>query len=238
MRFPPTSDEARISEIFSSLQGEGVYAGQRHIFVRFEECHIHCRYCDELGKPAVAMTRSEALQKIRAIEAGEGPHSFVSFTGGEPLIYLPFLKPLLEDSRREGYRNYLETDGILWKSLEKVRSLCDCIAMDMKPASVTGERNFYEEHRQFLRTAGLEADLFIKIVLSSEADREEFEKLIDIVREERPRTPVILQPLSGEAEGHEAGELLNLLADFQKFALTRISDVRIVPRWHRILGIR
>src|SRR5208282_2838076 len=38
--------DARINEIFASIQGEGLWIGQRHIFVRFQGCDIHCRYCD------------------------------------------------------------------------------------------------------------------------------------------------------------------------------------------------
>ena len=35
-----------LSEIFSSIQGEGPYAGERHLFVRFSECHRDCIFCD------------------------------------------------------------------------------------------------------------------------------------------------------------------------------------------------
>ncbi len=38
--------KAYLSEIFSSVQGEGPYVGERHLFLRFCGCHRDCNYCD------------------------------------------------------------------------------------------------------------------------------------------------------------------------------------------------
>src|SRR3989338_10326185 len=119
MHFPATNNSARISEIFSSLQGEGLHVGERHLFIRFEECHIHCEYCDELDKIGVWMTLEEVMERVRELDREEGPHTFISLTGGEPLLYVPFLKPLLMRLKAERFRTYLETNGILWKALEE-----------------------------------------------------------------------------------------------------------------------
>src|SRR2546421_11957974 len=35
-----------VSEIFSSFQGEGVFAGRRHVFLRMAGCNLRCGYCD------------------------------------------------------------------------------------------------------------------------------------------------------------------------------------------------
>lgn len=239
MQHPATPHQAKISEIFSSLQGEGTHLGERHIFIRFEECHMHCTYCDELDKPGTLMSMDAVMQEVRKLEAEEGPHAFVSLTGGEPLLYFPFLKPLIQNIRQEGLRVYLETSGVLVKALEEVAADCDCIAMDMKPASVTGEKNFFEEHRQFLKTAlRLGKETFVKIVLSKEILLEEFEALIKIVAEENKRLPVILQPLSAEAEGHEDPKLMKMLGELQRYASRTLERVAIVPRFHKILKIR
>jgi organic radical activating enzyme len=42
--------QTEISEVFSSLQGEGPYLGVQQIFIRFGRCNMHCGYCDELEK--------------------------------------------------------------------------------------------------------------------------------------------------------------------------------------------
>lgn len=237
MHHPPTSNEARISEIFSSLQGEGTHLGERHIFIRFEECHIHCEYCDELDKVGTPMSLDQIMEEVGRLEREEGPHSFVSLTGGEPLLYLSFLKPLMMRLKAAHFRIYLETNGILWHALEEVIGWCDCIAMDLKPPSVTKERSFDEDHRHFLERARAKETL-IKIVLSKDIDIKEFENEVRMVAEVAKNTPVILQPISTEIEGHEDPELMRLLTELQRFASRYLSQVRIVPRFHKILHIR
>ncbi len=234
---PPTANQARISEIFSSLQGEGTHVGERHIFIRFEECHMHCQYCDELEKVGTSWRLEEVVREVRRLEEANGPHAYVSLTGGEPLLYLTFLKPLMIQLKAQGFRIYLETSGVLWKALEEVIGWCDCVSMDLKPSSVTKEKNFYEEHEQFLKIAK-DKETLIKMVLSREIDIQEFDQLIGIVAKVAPKIPVILQPISTDIEGHEDPALMDLLNHLQRSALQKVQRVMIVPRFHKILNIR
>ena len=211
--------------------------GERHIFIRFEECHMHCQYCDELDKVGAVMSLQDVLAEVRRLEREFGPLSFISLTGGEPLLYLIFLKSLMAHLKAEGFKLYLETSGVLWRALREVVGWCDCIAMDMKPASVTKEKNFYEEHRRFLEIAKPRETL-IKIVVSKEIDFDEFDALVEIAAETAPEVPLILQPISTDKEGHEDPELMILLSELQRKALRRLSRVSIVPRFHKILNIR
>lgn len=211
--------------------------GQKHIFIRFEECHIHCGYCDELDKPGTTLSVSEVMNQVMTLEKEVGPHSYISLTGGEPLLYLQFIRPLIRQLKEKNFKIYLETNGILWKALEAVFRDCDMIAMDMKPASVTGEKNFDLEHRKFLDIAK-QRPMFVKFVLSKEINAEEFLAEIKIIQEKAPNVPVILQPISTKIEGHEDADLMELLGDLQKLALHFVKDVRIVPRFHRIFNFR
>ena len=228
---------AAISEIFSSLQGEGTHLGERHLFVRFERCNIHCEYCDELGKPGFDFDLDSTVESIRRLDRDEGPHAYVSLTGGEPLMYLPFLKPLMERLKALGFRMYLETNGILWKALEQVVRLSDVVAMDVKPASVTKERPFLKEHERFLAIA-LEKETFVKMVCSKSLDQREFQDLCVMIAHTAPHVPLVLQPITREVEGHEDFELMRLLGELQTIGLGILKDVRIVPRLHKILKIR
>src|SRR3989338_7688027 len=109
--------------------------------------------------------------------------------------------------------------------------------MDVKPRPVTKERSFLREHRQFLCLAR-SRETFIKMVCSKEIDLAEFKELCEMIRRTSARTHLLLQPLSSDAEGHEDPELMRLLGELQSIGLAILEDVRIVPRLHKILGIR
>ncbi len=236
MKIPATANTAQITEIFSSLQGEGLYAGSKHIFVRFEECHMHCVYCDEIHKKGKEWTLNQTLNEIARLENEHGPHLHVSLTGGEPLLYLPFVKPLIQALNSKGLKVYLETSGVLYKALEEVVSQCDVIAMDLKPASVTREKNYLEEHKRFLQISLLK-NYFIKMVISKEIKLEEYDAHLKMVAEIAPQAVLYLQPLTKDKEGHEDLELMRLLNDLQSRGQKWLKDIRIGLRLHRILNI-
>src|SRR3989338_7172358 len=118
--------KADIAEIFSSIQGEGIFLGARQIFVRFKDCNMKCVFCDE---PKDLDSRSyspqELTDEIKRWEQDEKPHHSISLTGGEPLLYANFLREFLKLLKREGLKTYLETNGTLPGELSKVISLVD-----------------------------------------------------------------------------------------------------------------
>jgi organic radical activating enzyme len=231
------SQTAAISEIFSSLQGEGTHLGERHLFLRFEACNIHCEYCDELGKPGFDFDLGSTLESLKRLNLEFGPHAFLSFTGGEPLLYTPFIKMLLPHLKELNLKAYLETNGILAKLLREVIDQVDVVAMDVKPASVTKERSFLKEHEEFLNIS-VQKETFIKMVCSEEIELNEFVELCTMIGRVNPKIPLILQPISTDMEGHENPALMNLLGELQSVGLGILKDVRIIPRLHKILKIR
>ncbi len=237
MKVPATANTAQITEVFSSLQGEGPYAGSKHIFVRFEECHMHCTYCDEIHKVGKLWTLDQTLAEIARLENEHGPHLHVSLTGGEPLLYLPFVKPLVQALKARGLKVYLETSGVLHKALEEVVNQCDVIAMDLKLASVTHEKSYLDEHKHFLR-ASLRKIYFLKMVTSKEIKLDEYDAHLKMVAEIAPQSILYLQPVTGKTEGHDDPELMKLLNDLQSRGQKWLKDIRIGLRLHRILSIR
>ncbi len=237
MKVPATASTAQITEIFSSLQGEGPYAGAKTIFVRFEECHMHCTYCDEIHKIGKSLSLDETVAEILSLEKENGPHLHVSLTGGEPLIYLPFIKPLIAALRQKNLSVYLETSGVLHKALEEVKDDCAVIAMDLKPASVTKEKSYIAEHKRFLELSK-KHPYFIKMVVSKDIRLDEYDELIRMTAETAPDAVLYLQPLTSSVEGHDDSQLMKLIVDLQCRGQKHLKDIRIGLRLHKILNIR
>ena len=107
---------AKILEIFRSIQGEGKYAGVPQVFVRFFECNMHCVWCDtpaSIGdgkREYKELSLEEALAQVNALY--DNAHS-VSITGGEPLLQKDFLKSFCHALHQEGKKIYLDTNGTL-----------------------------------------------------------------------------------------------------------------------------
>ncbi len=232
------SDTGDISEIFSSIQGEGILIGQKHLFVRFRSCNIACDYCDEYDKTASRdLSASQVLSDLQALERNAGPHEYVSLTGGEPLVYSGFLKKLLPVLKEQGFRTYLETNGILSRQLEEVISLCDMIAMDIKLPSVTRERSFFLEHEEFLRIAKSK-NVFVKMVISKNVLIPEFLTGVNIIARVDKNIPLVLQPktdLKDNSPEAGAGEFLSSLISL---ARKELSEVRVIAQMHQWLNIQ
>lgn len=77
-----------ISEIFDSIDGEGIRAGQLCTFIRVFGCNLRCSYCDSMYAvdrsftdiPPREMSISEILSRVNK------NYRRVTLTGGEPLL--------------------------------------------------------------------------------------------------------------------------------------------------------
>lgn len=127
----------KISEIFTSIQGESSYSGLLCTFVRLSGCNLRCSYCDTkyAWQDGKDFTEENILKKIK-----ESGISLVEITGGEPLMQesvIPFIKLLLDSN----YNVLLETNGSL--SIENIDKRV-CIILDIKtPGSGMENRMFF-----------------------------------------------------------------------------------------------
>jgi len=225
--------EAKISEIFISYQGEGPYLGIKQLFVRFYGCSFNCAYCDT--KPAkfsgyTAYGLNDEIKKMK-----ENYHS-VSLTGGEPLEQTDFLAgwlPLFRESVKKPV--YLETNGVLPGALERVVKYVDVIAMDIKIPSSTGREPRWNEHRKFLEIAKTK-DVFVKLVVTWDTTSNDLIKARDIVREINSKIPIIIQPVDAIGRIREpSGEYLSR---FRRLLEQGGRNVKVVPQKHKAWGVK
>jgi len=224
--------KATISEIFLSIQGEGLYAGMRQIFVRFGACNISCEWCDtDLPKKNEKELSADEIM-MRVVELNESCHS-VSFTGGEPLLEKDMIKVLCPMVRQEGLRVYLDTNGVLHEALAEVIDDVDVIAMDIKLPSSSKCPPLWEEHERFLKVA-FAKEVFIKIVVTADTDSDEMRRAAEMIAGVCPSLTVILQPNSYELD---AGSVTRA-QELQKDCADILADVRVLPQMHKLLGLR
>lgn len=230
---------ADIIEIFSSIQGEGIFLGAKQIFIRFKRCNLTCAYCDEnLDRKAWRYSPLELMKEVKLLESAKGTHHSVSLTGGEPLLYAEFLKSFLKILRRNrNFRSYLETNGTMPYELAKIIDLVDIVAMDFKLPSSTGERPFWTEHLEFLKIAS-KKKVFIKAIVTPDTVKNDIEKSIDLIKRMKKNIPFVLQPATPVGP-HDKDVPKDALVRFLEIGLKRdLANIRVMPQIHKILNVK
>jgi len=228
--------KTKIIEIFSSLQGEGKYMGAKQIFIRFSGCNLNCCWCDTLEsknllkKSAKEMRPEDVFKNVLLL--WNHCHS-VSLTGGEPLLHHAFLKELCILLKNKGMPIFLETNGTLYSELERIIDDIDIISMDIKLPDATGKKEYWQEHKNFLAIANRK-EVYLKVVISKDTKKEDLMKAIDLVSNINKERLLVLQPNFFEMEDGIIAQCLSLQED----CLRQLSNVRIIPQVHKLLGIR
>jgi 7-carboxy-7-deazaguanine synthase (Cx14CxxC type) len=117
-----------VKETFLTLQGEGVQAGSRAVFLRFAGCNLwsgreqdraeaQCRFCDTDfvgtdGEGGGKFATADALADHVGSMWGAGDeHRLVVITGGEPMLQLD--AKLIDALHARGFRIAVESNGTL-----------------------------------------------------------------------------------------------------------------------------
>ncbi|MBD2043241.1 7-carboxy-7-deazaguanine synthase QueE [Microcoleus sp. FACHB-672] len=253
---------ARLIEVFSAIQGEGLNVGTRQLFIRFAICDLRCRFCDSAHTwHAPATCQIERTAGLRDFETHSNPvematllewvsrqnqpglHDSISITGGEPLLHAPFLVEFLPQVRAAtGLPIYLETGGHRPEQLAMILPNLDLVGMDIKLPSVSGESH-WPAHAEFLQLChASQVEVFVKIIISHQTDPAELEKTAELVAGVNPEVPVFLQPVT--ALGKDQGKSVALFSppspeqvlEWQALMKCRLKHVRVVPQTHKMLG--
>ena len=188
----------RISEIFYSVQGEGVLAGMPSVFVRTTGCNLRCSWCDTpytSWKPeGDEQTPDAIVSQVAAFPAAR----HVVITGGEPMIAAGVAE-LSEVLRARGLHITFETAGTVFAPVA-----CDLMSISPKLANSAPEGIFHDRHEQLriqpdvLRRLTREYDYQLKFVVARPQDLAELHAIVKML--DAPADKVVLMPegISGE----------------------------------------
>lgn len=247
---PANPIQANLREIMESVQGEGLLMGCLQIFVRLAGCNLNCSYCDTPESrepssickiyPLTGQRRGEqdetnpvSPQRLREIIQKYFRSSWVSFTGGEPLLQADYIKETAAILKPLGYRIFLETNGTLPLSLADCMDSIDYISMDWKLPSAVGA-DYSSLHEQFISQA-VPKPCYVKIVIARDTEESEVLKAFQSLASISKATPVILQVATPGALCASPG--MDKMLHLQRIGLNYLDEVRVLPQLHYLLGL-
>ena len=201
----------KVNEMFTSIQGEGIYIGVPMFFVRLTGCNLRCEWCDTeyAFYEGEEMSIDSIIKKVE-----ESGMKWVCITGGEPLLQEEVYK-LIDILLRKDYKVLLETNGsILIDKLPTEENLV--ISLDIKTPSSKMERAMRFENLNYLGPKD-----FVKFVIMDENDFEYAKKIIEKYEIDKE---IIFQPVGGT----------NLKWLAEKVVEEKL-NVRVLPQLHKII---
>lgn len=193
----------KVSEIFASVQGEGVLAGVPSVFVRISGCNLRCTWCDtpysSWQPEGEEMHLGALLAQVRRFRL-----QHVVVTGGEPMI-APDIVLMTQRLRQIRKHITIETAGTVAPPV-----VCDLMSISPKLANSTpvqreggrwaGQHDRLRYQPDVIRRLMHCYEHQLKFVVSSPDDLPEINQIVEDTGADRGR--VLLM-----AEGTDAATL-------------------------------
>ncbi len=207
----PPRPTLRATEVFASVQGEGLRLGEPTIFVRLTGCNLACDFCDTKYARRGGTMHAVDVLVGKVARARKGfPADWVCLTGGEP--HLQDVTQLVRALQARGLKVQVETNGTIRRPL-----VADWYTVSPKPPAYKVAPGFGPKARE------------VKLVVTEELTL----AALRAVRKSFPaRTPILLQPRSNlRWSSRRAWELLRL-------AMTAgMKNVRLSIQAHKVLDL-
>jgi len=191
-----------ISEIFYSIQGEGINQGKPAIFLRTYYCNLSCCWCDtkytwenqnkaKEGVDYISMSLEEIIESVRKY-----PCKHLVITGGEPLLHQRKLLELIRRLKGMGFYIEIESNGTI-KPLKELLSLVDCFTVSPKLSNSKLEEKV-RIREDILRIFSSKDKVYFKFVVCERRDLEEIESLVNKFNISKDK--IILMPEGVDSE--------------------------------------
>jgi 7-carboxy-7-deazaguanine synthase len=245
MQTTENKTRVRVSEIFTSFEGEGLFIGKKTLFIRLSGCHLKCRWCDT--KYALPLDSGIDYQveeiKDRIVEELQPFTYKVNFTGGEPLLQIEAVIQLADFIKRHtNLKTYIESSCFDSELFSKILPYMDICKVEFK----TEDSNVVEvedydtlvlnEFRCLELAIQNNKTTYIKIVVTNSTKLDSFKNLVfNICKKIKPSDIMgfIIQPSYGIDQ-----PTVNKLLDIYDIAQPMFAEVRIIPQLHKGIGAR
>ena len=205
----------RVSEIFTSVQGEGPSVGTPSVFVRLQGCSVGCAWCDTKYSWDIRRGDELTLDRVLREVKDAGPQNVV-VTGGEPLESAA-LVPLVSALHALGRRIEIETAGVALPPDLPVDQWN--VSLKLAHSGVPRERRLVAPAIERFRDLGA----WFKFVVGAEGDLDEV--LAIQSRHALPSDRIVLMPL-----GMRRGEQQALMPEVIAWCVRH--GFRFSPRLH------
>ncbi len=201
-----------ISEIFLSIQGEGLYTGEPTVFIRFKGCDLGCTYCDSMYTwkkskdiDKVGRTAESLIEELLKYDKiGHRGPNWVCITGGEPLQqYSGFCE--LVDKVKKLYKIEVETSGLVPLPTDRIFTDVDSWVVDLKlPSSNVTLPPIVEDYKR------LRYKDQIKLVIGTDED---FEVALKTLKAYPTEATILVSPMF-DGVGRVGTKLMQDCVDF------------------------
>lgn len=234
--------KVRLFEVFTSIEGEGIFCGTKTLFVRLAGCPFSCFYCDTVhALPINSGCEYNINNACKLIDSKLKNNTYkVNFTGGEPLMQHEAVLELAKYIRLKNIPTYLESSCFDFDKFNQLISHIDYIKIEFKTMDSKFITPKSYEHTLTNELMCLQQSVlqnkkpYVKIVISSYTKESEFNRLLDSIfsiSEINDISGFVLQPVYGSAMPN-----LNKLLQFYDLVCPYYKDVRIIPQLHKFIG--
>ena len=198
----------KVSEIFTSFQGEGPYVGTPATFLRLYGCNLDCEWCDT-DISTYEMLSVDDVAEILLTQMEFNNIKTLIITGGEPTLQMEEIKRLIKELP-DDIRIQMETNGSIFEYIPEIEYV-----ISPKEDKERVFKNYYAYE-----------NTFFKFVITSQDDLDE---VIALKEKYDYDKPIWLQgEFSKDAE----------MADLIRENFPRLENVKLSVQTHKYLNQR
>ncbi len=198
----------KVSEIFTSFQGEGPYIGIPATFLRLYGCNLNCQWCDTDISTYEILSVDEVAE-ILMTQMEFNNISLLVITGGEPTLQMDEIKRLIKELP-EDIKIQLETNGSIFEYVPE---------MEYVISPKVDKEKVFENYYKY-------ENVFFKFVICSQEDIDE---VISLKNKYAYDKTIWLQ-----GEFSKDGEI----ADLIRVNFPRLENIKLSVQTHKYLNQR